>query len=110
MTEAVLHSDDIVGWHGEIHDSQVVEDDETARRRETEDDRGEEQTQETEAEEAEHDEEEEADEHDEEEEADEQDDDQRATEEEQQQSPRRRTAARKSPVTRRSRESEGANR
>ncbi|MET8429045.1 SRPBCC family protein [Nocardia sp. NPDC004860] len=102
MTEAVLHSDDIVGWHGEIHDSEVVEDDETARRRETEDDRGEEQTQETEAEEAEQDEEEEVDERNE---------DQRATDEDKQREPsRHRTAARKSPVTRRSRESEGANR
>ncbi|MFI6362219.1 SRPBCC family protein [Nocardia sp. NPDC050630] len=34
MTEAVLHPDDIVGWHGEIHDSKVVKDDETARREE----------------------------------------------------------------------------
>ncbi|MFE9319853.1 SRPBCC family protein [Nocardia sp. NPDC052278] len=36
MTEAVLHPDDIVGWHGEIHDSKVVKDDETARREEQE--------------------------------------------------------------------------
>ncbi|MEV2221394.1 SRPBCC family protein [Nocardia vinacea] len=36
MTEAVLHPDDIVGWHGEIHDSKVVKDDETARREEEE--------------------------------------------------------------------------
>ncbi|MFD4406961.1 SRPBCC family protein [Nocardia sp. NPDC058499] len=37
MTESVLHSDDIVGWHGEIRDREVVEDDETARRREQDD-------------------------------------------------------------------------
>ncbi|WP_040790010.1 SRPBCC family protein [Nocardia paucivorans] len=36
MSEAVLHPDDIVGWHGEIRDSEVVEDDETARRKEQE--------------------------------------------------------------------------
>ncbi|MGF0316711.1 SRPBCC family protein [Nocardia fluminea] len=36
MTEAVLHSDDIVGWHGEIRDGEVVKDDETARREEAE--------------------------------------------------------------------------
>ncbi|MET8797419.1 SRPBCC family protein [Nocardia sp. NPDC004568] len=36
MTEAVLRPDDIVGWHGEIRDGEVVEDDETARRREQE--------------------------------------------------------------------------
>lgn len=36
MTEAVLHPDDIVGWHGEIHDSKVVKYDETARREEQE--------------------------------------------------------------------------
>ncbi|WP_433633908.1 SRPBCC family protein [Nocardia sp. CA-120079] len=36
MTEAVLHPDDVVGWHGEIHDSKVVKDDETARREEQE--------------------------------------------------------------------------
>ncbi|MEV4236610.1 SRPBCC family protein [Nocardia sp. NPDC050408] len=34
MTEAVLHPDDVMGWHGEIHDSKVVKDDETARREE----------------------------------------------------------------------------
>lgn len=34
MTEAVLHPDDLSGWHGEIRDSEVVEDDETARRKE----------------------------------------------------------------------------
>ncbi|WP_040841167.1 SRPBCC family protein [Nocardia brevicatena] len=36
MSEAVLHPDDIVGWHGEIRDSKVVKDDETARREEQE--------------------------------------------------------------------------
>lgn len=37
MTESVLHPEDIVGWHGEIRDREVVEDDETARRREQDD-------------------------------------------------------------------------
>ncbi|AKE92141.1 SRPBCC family protein [Rhodococcus aetherivorans] len=36
MTEAVLHAEDIQGWHGEIRDSEVVKDDETARREEEE--------------------------------------------------------------------------
>ncbi|MGW3483632.1 SRPBCC family protein [Rhodococcus indonesiensis] len=36
MTEAVLHPDDVVGWHGEIRESKVVKDDETARREEEE--------------------------------------------------------------------------
>ncbi|WP_040781624.1 SRPBCC family protein [Nocardia pneumoniae] len=34
MTQSALHPDDIEGWHGEIHDSKVVKDDETARREE----------------------------------------------------------------------------
>ncbi|WP_433490008.1 SRPBCC family protein [Nocardia grenadensis] len=42
MTEAVLSPDDIVGWHGEIRDGEVVEDDESARRREQEEAEGEE--------------------------------------------------------------------
>ncbi|MGI5220688.1 SRPBCC family protein [Nocardia sp. CA-290969] len=37
MTDSVLHPEDIVGWHGEIRDREVVEDDETARRREQDD-------------------------------------------------------------------------
>ncbi|MFX0577670.1 SRPBCC family protein [Nocardia nepalensis] len=92
MTEAVLHSDDIVGWHGEIHDGEVIEDDETARREEqadTEEDRAEEET----------------------DEADEHDEDQRELDEEEEpEPPRSRTAARKSTVTRRSRVSGGASR
>ncbi|OOL29836.1 cyclase [Rhodococcus rhodochrous] len=36
MTESVLHAEDIQGWHGEIRDSEVVKDDETARREEEE--------------------------------------------------------------------------
>ncbi|MCK8673990.1 SRPBCC family protein [Rhodococcus sp. HM1] len=36
MTESILHPDDIAGWHGEIHESKVVKDDETARREEQE--------------------------------------------------------------------------
>ncbi|MTE17544.1 cyclase [Nocardia sp. CT2-14] len=106
MTEAVLHSDDIVGWHGEIHDGEVIEDDQTARRNETEDNRADEEADE-EMEEAEQDE---AEQH-EDEEADEHDEDQFATDEEEQpEPPRHRTAARKSPVTRRSRMSQGASR
>ena len=38
MTDAVLHPDDVVGWHGEIRESEVVKDDETARREEEEQD------------------------------------------------------------------------
>ncbi|MFD7844756.1 SRPBCC family protein [Nocardia sp. NPDC059764] len=82
MTETVLHSDDIVGWHGEIHDSEVVEDDETARRRESEEDR-----------------------------ADEEDEEMEETEDEEPEPPPGRSAARRaSPAARRSREPEGANR
>ena len=40
MTESILHPDDIEGWHGEIRDSKVVKDDETARREEQEEDEG----------------------------------------------------------------------
>lgn len=94
MLDSVLHSDDIVGWHGEIHDSEVVKDDETARREEeenTEDDHADEETP--------------ADEEPDETEVDEEDEE----EEEEPEPPRRRPAARrKSPVTRRARESRGA--
>ncbi len=98
MTETVLHSDDVVGWHGEIHDSEVVEDDETARRAEQANaDRDEEEEEETD--EAEEDE------------VDEHDEDRRDTDEEEEpEPPRRRTAARKSPTTRRPRVSQGASR
>ncbi|MGV9668125.1 SRPBCC family protein, partial [Nocardia niigatensis] len=103
MTEAVLHSDDIVGWHGEIHDSEVVEDDQTARRREqadTEDDRGDD--------EASRDEEtSEIDEG----EVDEQDEEGEDNEADEPEPPSRPTAARrKTPVARRSRASQGASR
>ncbi|MBY8857174.1 SRPBCC family protein [Nocardia sp. CA2R105] len=96
MTESVLHGEDIVGWHGEIRDNEVVQDDETARRAEqanTEDDLADEET-------------------DEEEETDEQDEDQRDLDEqdEESDSPPRPTAARRSPTTRRSRVSGGASR
>ncbi|WP_433621984.1 SRPBCC family protein [Nocardia sp. CA-120079] len=99
MTESVLHSDDIVGWHGEIHDSEVVEDDETARRKEqthAEDDRGDDDASvDEETSEAEEDE------------VDEQDE----GEAEGPEPPSRRTAARpKTPVSRRSRVSQGASR
>ncbi len=36
MTESILHPDEIEGWHGEIRDSKVVKDDETARQEEQE--------------------------------------------------------------------------
>ena len=36
MTEAILHPDDIQGWRGEIHDGEVVKDDEQARAEEEE--------------------------------------------------------------------------
>ncbi|MEV6431650.1 SRPBCC family protein [Nocardia sp. NPDC051463] len=107
MTEAVLHSDDIVGWHGEIHDSEVVKDDETARE---EEENEEENAEDDLADNEEPDENE--DEGDEEDEADEQEGDQRDPDEEEAPKPRRgRPAARrKSSVTRRSRKSEGASR
>jgi hypothetical protein len=36
MTEAVLHPDEIQGWRGEVHEGEVVKDDETGRREEQE--------------------------------------------------------------------------
>ncbi|MFF3575067.1 SRPBCC family protein [Nocardia jiangxiensis] len=101
MIDAVLHSDDIVGWHGEIRDGEVVKDDETARREEAEnpeDDRVDDETS-TDEEPGEADEDE----------VDEQEGDQDEADEPE--PPRRRPVARrKSPVTRRSRESRGASR
>jgi uncharacterized membrane protein len=38
MTNAILHPDEIEGWHGVIHDGEVVEDDEQARASEEEGD------------------------------------------------------------------------
>ncbi|MFI2279313.1 SRPBCC family protein [Nocardia beijingensis] len=96
MTESVLHRDDIVGWHGEIHESKVVKDDETARREEEENTEQDETGREP-------DEEEEEDETDEQE-TDEHDEDEQAED----RRPRRRPAARRSTVTRRSREKRGA--
>lgn len=112
MTDAVLHSDDIVGWHGEIRDGEVVEDDETARQREEEEEAAEEDHEEDNAgEEAFDDEEPDEAEEDEEDEEDEQDRDRsEPDEEEEPEPPRRRTAARKSSVTRRPRVSGGARR
>ncbi|MFG3519836.1 SRPBCC family protein [Nocardia nova] len=117
MTDAVLHSDDIVGWHGEIRDGEVVEDDETARQREEEENAAEEDHEEDNAEEdnadeeAVDDEEPDEEEEDEEDEEDEQDRDRSdRDEEEEPEPPRRRTAARKSSVTRRPRVSGGARR
>lgn len=109
MTDAVLHSDDIIGWHGEIRDGEVVEDDETARQREEEEEAAEEDHEEDNAgEEAFDDEEPDEAEEDEE---DEQDRDRsEPDEEEEPEPPRRRTAARKSSVTRRPRVSGGARR
>ena len=37
MTDALLHSDELEGWRGEIHDGEVEVDDEQARKRESED-------------------------------------------------------------------------
>ncbi|MGK8509838.1 SRPBCC family protein [Nocardia asiatica] len=103
MTEAVLHPDDVVGWHGEIRDSEVVKDDETARREEEETDENEEADREPDEEEPDEEEEDETDEQD----ADERDEDE---DEEEDQRPRRRPAARRrTTVTRRSRERRGAN-
>lgn len=116
MTDAVLHSDDIVGWHGEIRDGKVVEDDETARQREeeeeaAEEDHEEDNTDEDNAGEEAFDDEEPDEAEEEEDEEDEQDRDRsEPDEEEEPEPPRRRTAARKSSVTRRPRVSGGARR
>ncbi|MGW4330641.1 SRPBCC family protein [Nocardia sp. NPDC004573] len=99
MTEAVLHPDDIVGWHGEIHDSKVVKDDETARREEEEN---------TEEDHADDEEEREPDEQEPDEEEDETDE-QETDERDEDRRPRRRPAARRrSTAPRRSREKRGA--
>ncbi|MEU2106214.1 SRPBCC family protein [Nocardia sp. NPDC019255] len=95
MTESVLHRDDIVGWHGEIHESKVVKDDETARREEQENSEQDETGREPDEEEQDETDEQETDERDEDREAGER-------------RPRRRPAARRSTVTRRSREKRGA--
>lgn len=98
MTEAVLHPDDIVGWHGEIHESKVVKDDETARREEEENS----EEDHADAEERQPDDQEPDEEEDEtdEQETDERDEDRR---------PRRRPAARRRrTATRRSPEKRGA--
>ncbi|WP_109525983.1 MULTISPECIES: SRPBCC family protein [Nocardia] len=116
MTDAVLHSDDIVGWHGEIHDGEVVVDDETARREEAEDsddERAEEDSADEHAEEdsddelAEEDSVQEEPEETEEDETDEHVPDRSESDTEEEPAPvRRRPAARRnSTVTRRSRES-----
>ncbi|WP_306307142.1 SRPBCC family protein [Nocardia cerradoensis] len=120
MTDAVLHGDDIVGWHGEIRDGKVVEDDETARQREEEENAEEDHEEgnadednadEDNADEEAFDDEEPDETEDEEDEDDEQDEDQHdSDEEEEPEPPRRRTAARKRSVTRRPRVSGGARR
>ncbi|MFG2447094.1 SRPBCC family protein [Nocardia fluminea] len=92
MTDAVLHSDDVTGWHGEIRDGEVVKDDETARREEDSDDDG--------ADDATS----------EDDESDAAEDDEPDEEEEPAPSRRRRPVARRSTATRRSRESRGASR
>ncbi|WP_280297145.1 SRPBCC family protein [Nocardia abscessus] len=108
MTETVLHPDDVVGWHGEIRDSKVVKDDETARREEEEN--AEEDHADDEGSAAEEPDDEEPDEEDEDEtgelDADERDEDE---EDESEPSRRRPAARRRTTVTRRSRERRGAN-
>lgn len=107
MTDAVLHSDDIVGWHGEIHDGEVVVDDETARREEAEDSADERAEEDSDDELAEEDSVEEEPDETEEDETDEHEPDRSESDTEEEPAPvRRRPAARrKSTVTRRSRES-----
>ncbi|WP_063003644.1 SRPBCC family protein [Nocardia salmonicida] len=106
MIETVLHSDDVTGWHGEIHDGEVVKDDETARREEEEDsdDDGVDDatSEDDESGDAEDDETEQA-------EADEHEEDE-PDEDEEPAPPPRRPVARRSTATRRSRESRGASR
>lgn len=124
MSEAVLHPDDITGWHGEIRESKVVKDDETARREEQEnaeedggdeeledeeledeEPEGEEPEDEESAEAEEPEDEEPEDEEPENEEHDETDEDEESAEAE---PPRRRPAARRrTAVPRRSRERRG---
>lgn len=115
MTEAVLHPDDVVGWHGEIRDGEVVEDDETARRAEQEEAEGEEEEGEEEggeeydegdegAEEDEGDEEAEEDEGDEGDEEAEEDEEEATAESE---PPDRPSTRRRATVTRRSRAKRG---
>ncbi|WP_280309745.1 SRPBCC family protein [Nocardia abscessus] len=108
MTETVLHPDDVVGWHGEIRDSKVVKDDETARREEEEN--AEEDQADDEGSAAEEPDDEEPDEEDEDE-TDELDADERDEDEEDESEPSRRrpAARRRTTVTRRSRERRGAN-
>ncbi|WP_280261875.1 SRPBCC family protein [Nocardia abscessus] len=108
MTETVLHPDDVVGWHGEIRDSKVVKDDETARREEEEN--AEEDHADDEGSAAEEPDDEEPDEEDEDE-TDELDADERDEDEEDESEPSRRrpAARRRTTVTRRSRERRGAN-
>ncbi|PKV81845.1 SRPBCC family protein [Nocardia fluminea] len=107
MTDAVLHSDDVTGWHGEIRDGEVVKDDETARREEEEDSDGEgvedATSEDDESGDAEEDDTERA-------EADEHEDDEPDEDEEPAPSRRRRPVARRGTATRRSRESRGASR
>ncbi|WP_328396086.1 SRPBCC family protein [Nocardia sp. NBC_00416] len=100
MTEGVLHPDDIVGWHGEIRDKEVVVDDETARREEqdeTEADEGESEDEDSQdEEESSEDEEEDGGAEEDSEEADDDDevpDDEREADEES--APRRRPATRR---------------
>ncbi|WP_280247100.1 SRPBCC family protein [Nocardia abscessus] len=108
MTETVLHPDDVVGWHGEIRDSQVVKDDETARREEEENSEEDHADEESSA--TEEPEDEEPDEEDEDE-TDELDEDERDEDEEDESEPSRRrpAARRRTTVSRRSRERRGAN-
>ncbi|WP_280250765.1 SRPBCC family protein [Nocardia abscessus] len=113
MTETVLHPDDVVGWHGEIRDSKVVKDDETARREEeenTEEDHADDEgsaSEEPDDEEPDEEDEDETDELD----ADERDEDERDEDEQDESEPSRRrpAARRRTTVTRRSRERRGAN-
>ncbi|MBF6471278.1 MULTISPECIES: SRPBCC family protein [Nocardia] len=115
MTETVLHPDDVVGWHGEIRDSQVVKDDETARREEEEENAEEDHADDEtgqEPEDEEPDEEDETDEQDADERGEtERDEDENEDEETESEPSRRRPAARRrrTTVTRRSREKRGAN-
>ncbi|WP_439956418.1 SRPBCC family protein [Nocardia nova] len=108
MTDAVLHSDDIVGWHGEIRDGEVVEDDETARQREEADEaRADEEADEEAGEEGDEEADEEAGEEGDEDADEETDEDeQEEDEEEEPEPPRRRTR----PGNRPSRVSGGASR
>jgi uncharacterized membrane protein len=76
MTETILHPDEVEGWRGEIHDSEVEEDQQAGQEEPEEEDEEEEEEDEEEEDEEEEDEEEEDEEEEDEEEEEEEEDEQ----------------------------------